>query len=213
MAILKGKLNSFLIVSLYMYITNPVDQDFIKNIFTIAENKSLELIIGVDTNCHSKLFGESTNKRGLDLEELIIESGLDVENIGTEPTYEKTRGKKLIKTCIDATLSRNTDGKITNWEVNREYNGSDHNTITFKLNYTQEATKAERNWDKGEWTLLKPLLEKENYYEPILVTEKKLDQCLYQLYKKLHKALDKVCPKKKRRTKIKVNPWSRTTKH
>ena len=60
-AILKGKLNSFLIVSLYMDITKPVDQDFIKNIFTYAENKSLELIIGVDTNCHSKLFGESTN--------------------------------------------------------------------------------------------------------------------------------------------------------
>ena len=85
--------------------------------------------------------------------------------------------------------------------------------ITFKLNYTQETTKTERNWVKGEWTLLKPLLEKEDYYEPILVTGKKLDQCLHQLYKKLHKALDKVCPKKKRRTKIKANPWySKTLK-
>ena len=50
-AILKGKSNSFLIVSLYMDITKPVEQDFIKNILTFAENKNLELIIGVDTNC------------------------------------------------------------------------------------------------------------------------------------------------------------------
>ena len=133
-----------------MDITKPVEQDFIKRILTYSEDKGLELVIGVDTNCHSQLFGDSTNKRGLDLEEIIIESGLVVENLGTEPTYETNRGDKLIQTCIDATLSRNIDGKITNWEVNREYNGSDHNTITFTLNYSQETMKAERNWDKGE---------------------------------------------------------------
>ena len=92
--------------------------------------------------------------------------------ITEELTKEALNLYKLIQTCIDTTLSRNIDGKITNWEVNREYNGLDHNTITFKLNYTQETTKTERNWDKGEWTLLKPLLEKEDYYEPIIVTEK-----------------------------------------
>ena len=41
---------------------------------------------------------------------------------------------------------------------------------------------------KGNWTLLKPLLEKEDYHEPNLVAEKKLDQCLHQLYKNLNKA-------------------------
>ena len=30
---------------------------------------------------------------------------------------------------------------------------------------------------------------------------------MHQLYKKINKALDKACPKKKRRTKIKANPW------
>ena len=88
-----------------MDITKPVEQDFIKNILTFAENKNSELIIGVDTNCHSKLFGESTNKRGFDLEEPIIESGLDAESLGTKPTYETIRGNKLIQTCIDATLA------------------------------------------------------------------------------------------------------------
>jgi len=51
-----------------MDITKPVEQDFIKNILTYADNKNLEMILGVDTNCHSKLFGGSKNKRGLDLE-------------------------------------------------------------------------------------------------------------------------------------------------
>ena len=183
-----------------MDITKPVEEDFIKNIFTFAENKNLELIIGVDTNCHSKLFGESMNKRGLDLEELIIESGLDVENLGTEPTYETIRGNKLIQTCIDSTLSRNTEGKITNWEINREYNGSDHNTITFKLNYTQEATKTERNWDKGEWTFLKPLLEKEDYYKPFLVTEKNWINA-YTNYTKNKKGARQSVPQKEKKKK------------
>ena len=163
--------------------------------------------MGIDTNCHSKLFGETTNKRGLDFEELVIENGLHIENLGTEPTYEVVRGDKLIQTCIDATLSKNIDDNITDWEVRREYNGSDHNTITFTLRFTQEPIKAERNWNKGEWTLLKPLLDQEEYYEPKIVTEKKLDQCVYQMYKKLNRALDQVCPKKKRRTRIKGNPW------
>ena len=38
-AMLKGKSNSFIIVSLYMDITKPVEQDFINNILTFAENK------------------------------------------------------------------------------------------------------------------------------------------------------------------------------
>ena len=70
-AILKGKSSSILIVSLYMDITKPVEQDFIKRILTYSEDKDLALVIGVDTNCHSQLFGDSTNKRGLDLEEII----------------------------------------------------------------------------------------------------------------------------------------------
>ena len=41
------------------------------------------IIIGADTNCHSNLFGEDTNKRGRDFEEFVIENALAIENVGT----------------------------------------------------------------------------------------------------------------------------------
>ena len=121
-AILKGKTDTYLIVSIYMDITKAVEQEFVINIIEYAEHKDLKLIMGIDTNCHSKLFGETTNKRGLDFEEIVIEHGLHIENLGTEPTYEVVRGNKLIQTCIDVTLSKNIEDNITNWEVRREYN-------------------------------------------------------------------------------------------
>ena len=66
--------------------------------------------------------------------------------------------------------------------------------------------KAERNWDKGEWTLLKPLLEEEDFYEPIIVTEKKLDQCLYQLYKKTLQSFGQSVPQEEKKNKNQSEP-------
>ena len=40
-----------------------------------------------------------------------------------------------------------------------------------------------------------------------VATEKKLDRCLHQFYKKLNRVLDRTCPKKKRSTKVKANVW------
>ena len=87
-----------------------------------AENKDSELLVGADTNCHSNLFGEETNKRGYELEEFIIENGLAVENSGTFPTFETIRANKRMATCIDATLTRDLGDRISNWKVDQTYN-------------------------------------------------------------------------------------------
>ena len=64
-------------------------------IIKYATEKEVEMIIGADTNCHSILFGEDTNKRGRDLEEFVIENAIAIENVGTVPTFETIRaGKK-----------------------------------------------------------------------------------------------------------------------
>ena len=95
-----------LLCSGHLDITQPVVQDWLSNVVKYAENKDLELLIGVDTNYHSNLFGEETNKRGYDLEEFIIKNGLAVENTGTIPTFETIRANRRMATCIDATLTR-----------------------------------------------------------------------------------------------------------
>ena len=54
---------------------------------------------------------------------------------------------------------------------------------------------------------MKNLLSQETFYEPEVVTEKKLDRCLHQFYKKLNRVLDRTCPKKKRSTRVRANLW------
>ena len=67
-----------LVCSGYLDIKQPVVQEWMNEVVQYTESKDSELLIGVDTNCHSILFGEETNKRGYELEEFIIENGLAV---------------------------------------------------------------------------------------------------------------------------------------
>ena len=48
-------------------------------------------------------------------------------------------------TCIDVTMTRDMDDKITNWWVDQAYNGSDHNTITFEIKAEKQEEIKSRN--------------------------------------------------------------------
>ena len=96
-------------------------------------------------------------------------------------------------TCIDVTLTRGMDDKITNWWVDQTYNGSDHNTFEIKAE-KQEENKT-RNWDKGDWPMFTQKLKYVDFHEPEIMTEKKLDRCVQQMYKNLFLILNETCPK------------------
>ena len=88
--------------------------------------------MGADTNAHSQMYGPTTNKRGEGIEELILHHGLYVANKGQVPTFEVRRNDQHIRTCINVTLTRgNVD--LLDWRVDRTYNASDHNDITWKI--------------------------------------------------------------------------------
>ena len=95
-----------------MDINLDVEQAFLQNIFDYSLQKGLPLLIGMDSNSHSVFFGRETNSRGEELEELIMKNSLQVENIGTIPTYQTIRGDKMIATCIDVTLSQGMLGCV-----------------------------------------------------------------------------------------------------
>ena len=116
-----------LICSIYLDINKAVVQEWLDKIIKYTTDKEVELIIGADTNCHSNLFGDDTNKRGRDFEEFVIENALAIENVGTVPTFETIRAGKRMVTCIDVTMTRDMDDKISSWRVDQTYNGSDHN--------------------------------------------------------------------------------------
>ena len=141
-------------------------------IIAYANDKEVEIIIGADTNCHSNLFGEDTNKRGRDFEEFVIENTLAIENVGTIPTFETIRAGKNMATCIDVTLTRDMDDKSANWWVDQTYNGSDHNTITFEIKTEKKEETKSRNWDKGDWPAFTQKLKYVDFHEPETMTEK-----------------------------------------
>ena len=103
-----------------MDVIKEIDLGVILGILSYAEDRKLPLLIGSDTNSHTTLTGTDTNKRGTALEEVIIEHGLMIENMGKSPTYEVTRGDKTIQTCIDVTMSRHLEGRVSSWTVDRK---------------------------------------------------------------------------------------------
>ena len=119
-----------LVISSYLDINNEdVITSELEEMVAFAERKGWAVIIGMDSNCHSVIYGLETNSRGEKQEEFLAETGLEVENIGKEPTYE-SRGNS---TRIDITLTKGLRYDILDWEVDRRYNALDHNTIKFRI--------------------------------------------------------------------------------
>ena len=87
---------SVIIASIYLDITwTKAIPDSLDKLMTYAETKGLGVILGIDSNCHSQLFGPTTNKRGEALELFIAKYNLQVENTCHTPTYE-SRGAKTL---------------------------------------------------------------------------------------------------------------------
>ena len=160
----------------------------------MIDDKGLPLIMGVDSNAHSSLYGPSNNTRGDDFEDFILQYGLSVENIGTKPTFETRRANSMARTHIDVTLSRDLDCEIKHWRVCDLYNASDHNSIYFQVEAPQESLQLVRPWSKANWEDFTNKLVKADYRIPTDFSMKKLDRLVERLYTVLNTALDSACP-------------------
>ena len=61
-----------LLASIYLDIKEPVINEWMTNLITFANRKKYPIVIGMDSNAHSSLFGTETNARGEDLESFLI---------------------------------------------------------------------------------------------------------------------------------------------
>ena len=104
--------------------------DFIR----FCKRNKHQLILSLNSNAHSYLWGLDSNPRGEAIEELMAEFGLELGNIGFESTFE-ARGTK---TTIDIMLLLHT--AIDDWRVTDKLSMSDHRPICF---HTQT-----RGWQK-----------------------------------------------------------------
>ena len=185
--------NPILVSSIYLdRNSSPTIPTWLDAITEYADEKQYPMLLTFDSNCHSDLFGSNTNRRGEDFETFIVRNGLFVENVGISPTFETFRGNRWLYSNVDVTLSRNV--RVLDWCVDRSYNGSDHNSVHFKIDLDPLPDKEIRPWAQARWSLFHKQLDKD-YVIPDRMNIKKLDKMVDFLYKSITDALDIACPK------------------
>ena len=190
------KQNNILLLSAYFDKNNPVNQPWFFRAIKYAQDRNLKLLICIDSNAHSVLYGNETNARGEILEDIIFDYDLKVENIGAPATFAVERGQQWITSCIDVTLSWNAS--VTEWSVETDHdNGSDHYTISFSIPDPPPQTDLIRPWQHCNWSLFTRILSKADLFIPTKMSQKKIDNLVRNLYRKLNSALDKACPLRK----------------
>ena len=183
--------------SIYLDCTNKdVITQELKKVVSTAEARSFGLVISIDTNSHSVLYGNETCQRGEILEDFLMEIFLNIANIGTTPTFYTIRGQVEAKSCIDVTMYRDINFNIQNWRVDCDWNGSDHRSILFEVSHCDDTVTPIRPWHRADWKTFSSILEGEEYYEPVSVNQRKCEKMVDKLYFKINAALDLACPMK-----------------
>ena len=184
---------NILFVSFYSDIHLPVKQDILRDIITYADLQGFELCMGADTNAHSTLFGPDNNKRGEDLEELIIDHHLKVANTGNIPTFETFRDGRYLSSYIDYTFTKRLQGDVAGWRVEQAFNGSDHNTISYDL-ILDLYVEPRIRWSKIDWSSFTEYLRGCHIPIPSHVTKKKVDKLVQKIYAVILKAIELASP-------------------
>ena len=177
--------------------------DHLQAALDYCKSRGYSILLTADTNSHSKLWGNETNNRGKQWEELIETEHLLVHNQGRIPTFESKNGKSI----IDITLSHRLPYTLENWRVLRSYNGTDHNTIQYSLKGMEIEIPAHRMYHKANWDQFTQILKGSYINIPSEMTEWKLDKMVNKLNHILDSALDKSCPVAKARSIDPNNPW------
>ena len=191
------------IISAYMDIKQEAIPKFLTDAIDYCKSKGYSILLGVDTNSHHKLWGNTNNNRGVKWSNLIEEEKLLVHNKGRVPTYESKLGKSI----IDVTLSKNLKWEVTNWRVLRSYNGTDHNSIHFNLERVMITIPEHRQYNKADWKIFTDKLKDFGTTIPSEITECKLDKLVAKLNYGIKAALDKACPLTKPKTIDPNNSW------
>ena len=198
------KKQDVLVVSAYMDSTDSaVWNEGLDAVVDYADDKNLALIMCIDSNCHSTLFGPDTNARGKKLEQAIARHNLHVENQGHVPTFHGGKAR----TCIDVTLTKRLSSEVVNWRVNTSYNGSDHNTIEFKVKQELISKPKVWLWHKADWNTFRTKMKSLTYKLPTNITNDTCEDMLDKFYKCLKRAMKKVIPRSKAKVVDRNNPW------
>ncbi len=169
-------------------------QKFVQ-LLEFCDSKRIPLIVGADSNAHSVLWGsEETNKRGEELEELILRFNLNVANTGGKYTFSTLRENSIIYiTLVNSSTSNSLFPR--NWRVLPEESFSDHKYLIFELGEFKEEIKITRKLNG---------VDSQKFTEGMDVALPSFDEsdsleidvnCFYEV---LYEQLDKIAPRKTR---------------
>lgn len=201
---IKHQSKEVVMASAYADISLPVVNDRLEELVDYCNEKKRSLLIGVDSNAHSTLWGnEASNSRGDQLEEFIFAKNLTVQNQGNIPTFEAGVGKS----CIDLTITNQLAmAETSNWLVDQDISMSDHKYLTYEYRFPAKNRQSYRNIRKANWKLFQTLLW--NIPDPgkPLDTTEAMNEEGARIVKLIKDAQDEVCPNRKALPRKPV-PW------
>ncbi|QQP36073.1 Uncharacterized protein FKW44_021054, partial [Caligus rogercresseyi] len=172
-----------------------------------VQKKKIPLLIGMDTNAHSTLWGsDTTNKRGEQIEEMCASHQMNVCNEGKRFTFVGGVGSSV----IDVTFANDLMlPYVTLWRVSQKPTMSDHKYIMFRIDLHMQPTLL-RNLRRVKWSefryVLRPLSNttlKGNESEVYL---SEIERLAYDLTQCIKDALDVVAPLREKKHR-RVVPW------
>lgn len=179
----------------------------------LKNNNKAHIIIGGDFNGWHPAWGSpKTNKRGTDVNTLIVSHDLVIGNTGNTPTFMTVSHGIQRNSIIDLTLySDNISHRISNWKVNTEAcPSSEHEAIDFSINLGDMKLKRRKKQSTYKYVIndnswidfkhnLKREMEDSKLKEINLesLNEQKLEQYTIEITKTIQKTCDKSFSRKK----------------
>ena len=142
-------------ISAYFQFSDGAGLQELPSLVSLARQKTSLVLIGADSNGHSRWWGPPTqvsNALGERVEDFILTEHFVVENEWPcPPTYTSDHG---FTTWIDLTLaSPRLSPSVTSWRVLDESSfDSDHSAVTFTITLTPDRVEEERlDWRHVRW--------------------------------------------------------------
>ena len=195
MCVVAIKIESILVYvcSLYLDINFDVKSRLFCKLVDMCNQERIPLIVGMDSNAHSPLWGcPDRNERGEGLEEIFLTKNLTVMNVGNVPTFVAGVGESIIDvTVMNCMALENL--KLTDWNVSTEDSLSDHKYILYNLGKYTPSSEKFRNLKKANWELFAEALEM-GLLPEIANDGSNIDDCAMALEQNIRWALDQACP-------------------
>ena len=187
-----------IIASLYLPFdlrTVPPSNELL-SLMEYSKQTKIPVLIGCDANSHHTLWGSSDiNNRGRALLEFCLSSGLEILNVGQEPTFINS----LRKEVIDITLaSMSLSDTVTSWHVSEEVSFSDHRYICFQMVSKSNSDKYKRDPRKTNWTHYRSLLSESLVDQQVIPKSiLQLENCVSEIQSSVVDSFCNACPLQK----------------